>query len=130
MQTILMLMGFLILGLMALIFLYVFVKMIGLLNDSYGSEDDSDDPNSPVDMNSFRQGFNQGIFFAQMGLYKIWIEGEESMIIGTFDNLRGEIDQNLSQFFQDSTKMKEWNDKYLKYVIAKQNPPTPESEKP
>lgn len=119
MQTILIVMGILVVALIALILLFVFVKMVEFFNDQnmlmYGEDDDP----SSIDEPSFRSGLNQGLFIAQMGLYKNWVETGESMLVGTFDNMRIDMDQNILHFFSDSKNMKEWNEKYLKYIEEK-----------
>ena len=129
MQTLMVIAGMLVLGLIALVFLYVFLKIVALpISTPFGStnnlsDDDIDAPD--IDMTSFKTGLNQGFFFIQMGLYKIWVEGGSSMLIGTYENLRAEIDQNVMQFFSDQTKMKEWNDKFVKFLQEnkKEEPP-------
>jgi hypothetical protein len=123
--------GMLLVGLISLIFLYVFVKIIipqstlyGLGNDLSEEEIlDSTKEEYKVDVPSFRSGLNQGFFIFQMGLYKLWIESGESMLIGTFDNIQTEIDQKIMQLLSDQAQMKEWNDKFIKYIEAKKEPP-------
>jgi hypothetical protein len=116
MQTLMVIAGMLVLGLIALVFLYVFLKIVVLpLNNPYTPENDlsdADTQTSNIDLPSFKMGLNQGFFMVQMGLYKIWVEGGSSMLIGTYENLRTEIDQNVFQFFSDKEKMQEWNDKF------------------
>jgi hypothetical protein len=114
--------GILVLCLLALIILFVFIKMLPLLDPAYDLEDEQ---NSPINNDSFKTGLNQGLFIAFMSLYKKWIEDGESMLVGTFDDFRIELDQNIAQFFSDNNKMKEWNDKIIKHIEAQKEPPKP-----
>jgi len=107
-------------GFISLIFLYVFIKIIQALNGYY--EEDDPAPKK-IDLPSFQSGMSQGLFLIQMGIYKMWVDGGETVIVGSFDNVQAEIQQNISQFMQDNTKLIEWNQKLLKYAETKKDTP-------
>ena len=125
MNTLLMITAFLVLGLVALIFLYVLVKITQSLNDPYGLNSNSSDEDDEMidDMHSFKIGFNRGLSVAQMSLYKMWVEGGETVVVGSYDNLQGEMNQNITVFFQDVENLKEWNSKFLTYMNSKKAEP-------
>ena len=122
MQTLLFIVGLLVLGLITLIFLLVFLKGMQSLNSSYGIEEDFETDNN-IELDSFKSGLNQGIFIGHMGLYKLWVDGGESMVIGTYDNLQELIDKNIIQFYSDKNILEEWNTKYLNYSNLKKEDP-------
>ena len=122
MQTLLFIIGLLVLGLITLIFLIIFLKGMQSLNGSYGLEEEFENDNN-IELDSFKSGLNQGIFIGHMGLYKLWVDGGESMVIGTYDNLQELIDKNIVQFYSDKNILEEWNTKYLNYSNSKKEDP-------
>lgn len=123
MQTLLFIMAFMVLGLISLIFLYVFIKIVNSINDPFGLNNNDmesgDNPDEIKDVPSFRIGFDRGIGVARTNLYKMWVEGGESVIVGSYDEVQEEMDKSLHQLLQSVDVMKEWNTKFAQYIDKK-----------
>ena len=119
MQTLLMIMGIAVFSLIALIFCMLFMKLYLMMSKFENDEDEEDD----LDMTSFNTGLNKGIGIAWMGLYKMWSESGETMLIGTYDNFKIQMNENLKVFFSNAEAFKEWTEKFNKYESSIQKDP-------
>lgn len=117
MNTILLISSALLLGLLSLIFLYIFIKVIGLIgNNNESNKGLSEEQLNQKLVEQFNMGFNRGVTIAQMSLYKMWVEGGETVIVGSYDNVKTEMNNNFNQFFNSIEILKEWNNKFETYV--------------
>lgn len=114
MNTILLVSSIMLLGIMALIFLYVFIKAIGALN-RYESENYDEDQEEEM-MEQFKHGLNRGLILGQIALYKMWIESGETVLIGSYENIKNEMYENFRKFFNSEEDMRTWNEKFDSYV--------------
>lgn len=114
MNTILLVSSIMLLGIMALIFLYVFIKAIGALN-RYESENYDEDQEEEM-MEQFKHGLNRGLILGQIALYKMWIESGETVLVGSYENIKNEMYENFRKFFNSEEDMRTWNEKFDSYV--------------
>lgn len=121
MNTILLVSSIMLLGIMALIFLYVFIKAIGALN-RYESENYDEDQEEEM-MEQFKHGLNRGLILGQIALYKMWIESGETVLIGSYENIKNEMYENFRKFFNSEEDMRTWNEKFDSYVEQTKDSP-------
>lgn len=116
MNTILLISSALLLGLLSLIFLYIFIKVIVLIgHDNESKKGLNEEQLNQKLTEQFNMGFNRGVTIAQMSLYKMWVEGGETVIVGSYDNIKTEMNNNFHQFFNSIDILKEWNTKFEQY---------------
>lgn len=121
MNTILLVSSIMLLGIMALIFLYVFIKAIGALN-RYESENYDEDQEEEM-MEQFKHGLNRGLILGQIALYKMWIESGETVLVGSYENIKNEMYENFRKFFNSEEDMRTWNEKFDSYVEQTKDSP-------
>lgn len=121
MNTILLVSSIMLLGIMALIFLYVFIKAIGVLN-RYESENYDEDQEEEM-MEQFKHGVNRGLILGQIALYKMWIESGETVLVGSYENIKNEMYENFRKFFNSEEDMRTWNEKFDSYVEQTKDSP-------
>ena len=108
--------GLALLGFISLLFAAIALLVWKMFNSFQNPNDQiNDDDIEEFEMDAYNRGLNQGVSLIHVSLYKIWSENNESVIVGSFPDIREQIKENINAMLSNPDELKKWDEKVVAF---------------